>query len=114
MKWLFAPAFFICLSCAGQSVRKFTITLRPDDATEKPVLPFTAVKVLDARFDQSNVGCIALDARFHSITQYKELAVFPDSLKHYLPELLGQILSAILCGDNESNLSIVRIYHFQR
>jgi hypothetical protein len=91
---LIVPVFLCLLPIAGmsQANAKFVIELQPDSETKKIPVPFADIKVMDARFDQSNVGCVALQAEFMAITQYKEQAVFPDSLKNYLPQYCSRIL----------------------
>ncbi len=73
----------------GQKEPRFTLVLNNSGLCQAP-LPFAALKVIDARFDRDIVGCVAKSLSFKGTTKHKTIAVFPDSLKNYLPTLLQQ------------------------
>src|SRR5439155_18741059 len=54
-------------------------------------IPFSAIKVIDARFDQSNIGCFTTEFTKAFKKQKKLEVVFPDSLKTYLPLAIEKI-----------------------
>jgi hypothetical protein len=95
--------YALCLltffSCIAQSDKKFVVLLNEKTDEEKITIPFSAIKIIDARFDRTNVGCVALDIYFLATSQYKELAVFPDSLHIYLPKVLSNLLVLEPGGD---------------
>lgn len=51
-------------------------------------LPYNRIVVADARFDRSVVGYVHNKIVLGNITSKKRKAVFPDSLHHYLPQLI--------------------------
>ena len=76
----------------AQSEARFLLDLDQVNMTEKTPIPFSAIKVIDARFDKSNVGCIVREPTFKAISKFKELAILPDSLSAYLPKVLNSLL----------------------
>jgi hypothetical protein len=88
---------FLCLiffqeKLMAQSEARFLLELDQVTGTEKIPIPFSAIQVIDARFDKSNVGCIVREPTFKAISKFKELAIFPDSISHYLPKMLIRLL----------------------
>ncbi len=77
-------SLFICLFSHAQNVRKAIIKIDTTVAGESLDIPFAGIKVLDARFDQSKIGCIYNTVTPFGLSTYKFDAVFPDSLKNYL------------------------------
>lgn len=63
----------------------FTISLDKIEVQEKEALPFSAIKIVDARFDKSNIGCAVKNFSFKGMTRNKLNVVFPGSLQTYLP-----------------------------
>ena len=101
MKSLLLLLFFFALRHDGLSQKNnyYTLDVRSFEASEKISLPFSAIKVLDARFDKSNIGCIST---IHISKQYEYLNTdklsklpvqFPDSLQQYLPRLANKIIT---------------------
>jgi hypothetical protein len=77
---------------SAQTEARFLLDLDQTSSTEKIPIPFSAIKVIDARFDKSNVGCIVREPTFKAISKFKELAILPDSLSAYLPKILHRLL----------------------
>jgi hypothetical protein len=93
---IFAFLLFYSLSffsAIAQKDIKFVLSLDDYQTEEKVSLPFSGVKVIDARLGHSNVGCVVNDLSFKGMTENKMLAVFPEELKIYLPKLLGKLVS---------------------
>ncbi len=63
------------------------------EGEQKINLPFSVIKVIDARFDRSNIGCVNKSISINSFKHHKSAAVFPDSLHLYLPRLLNQLVT---------------------
>lgn len=92
-------AFFYLLLLASmvsyaQKGSKAIITADMPPAAERIPVPYAGVQVIDARFDQSKIGCL-----FNRITPFdfsmyvfKRDAVFPDALTTYLPRFLETFL----------------------
>jgi hypothetical protein len=78
--------------CFAQSDRIDTIGIGDRKLDEKIHIPFAAIKIIDARYDQSNVGCVIIQASSIATSQYTEQAVFPDSLRNYLPLAFNNIV----------------------
>lgn len=71
----------------------FTISLDKIESSEKTIVPFSAIKVVDARFDKSNIGCVVKDFSFKGMTKNKAIAAFSDSLQTYLPSVFEKMLT---------------------
>jgi hypothetical protein len=88
-------AFFLSLTAFAQSQEMLTTTLDMADVEmdRRTLLPFSAVQVMDVRFDRSHIGCISeiKKANASRIKHVQAKASFPDSLHHYLPLLLQKI-----------------------
>lgn len=96
-------AFFLCLfSYFGfaQGDEAFTLSLENNGQPQKTVLPFSAISVIDARFDKSNVGCVVKDLSFKGMTKNKLAAVFPDSLHTYLTRILPDFFALNKTGSD--------------
>jgi len=89
----------------AQNEEKFVLRLDHFDSLEKVSLPFSAIKIIDARFDQSNVGCVLKNLSYKGIAPDKLIAVFPDSLNLYLPTVLNNFLK--LEKNNKDTLVIL-------
>ena len=101
--------FFLFVSVHVQSQQlRTTILDMSDVAVEQSVtVPFTAVQVLDVRFDRSNVGCIS-EIKKANATRVKHVqakASFPDSLHRYLPLLLQRM--AQFSNENKDTLVLL-------
>lgn len=77
--------------CSAQSDKVDTISIGDRQLDEKIHIPFAAIKIIDARYDQSNVGCVIQQASSIATSQYTVQAVFPDSLRNYLPIAFSNI-----------------------
>ena len=77
--------------CFSQKDEKFTISLTGSVSSEKLSLPFSALTVIDARFDKSNIGTVANDFSFKGMTKNKMEAGFPDLLHNYLPVAVEEL-----------------------
>lgn len=64
----------------------------PNTDQPKIALPFAAVKILDVRFDKSNIGCAGRSVSLSNRRYTKIPVVFPDSLHRHLPLLLNKFL----------------------
>ncbi len=100
-------AFFYC---SGQSDEKFIIDMKTKEAETKISLPFHVIKILDSRYDQSNIGSIVKKLSFNGITKGKAEAVFPDSLKVYLPVVLSRIVQL---KDSSSDTLAILVKRFR-
>jgi hypothetical protein len=103
-------AFLFCFLAGATIMRaqkevKFILGLDGTELSTKLSLPFSALKIIDARLDQVNIGCVANDPSFKGITEEKRLAVFPENAKTYLPK----ILSAVIDFDNENKDTLVML-----
>ena len=63
------------------------------EAGQKISIPFSTVQVLDVRFDRTNIGCVGniLKANNSVVKSRQTVAVFPDSLRTYLPQILQEL-----------------------
>lgn len=102
------PILFLMLLSMQAQAQSERITLLRVDTADKlaPVaLPFSAVEVLDARFDRTHIGYAYSDVFLGSISSRKNLLDFPDSLSGYLPRLLGRFL--VLPPENPDTLTVL-------
>ncbi len=77
----------------GQNEKKIIFYLDEFKPSEKISLPFSYIKIIDARYDQINVGCLSKDLSFKGRSKKKMLAVFPQPLTTYLPFVLNNLVS---------------------
>lgn len=104
------PAFFTFIilfhfQSFSQKEEKFILKLDDDFLEEKQMLPFSTIQVIDARFEQGNVGCVVEDVSFKGLTENKMLATFSEQLKTYLPKVLNTLF--LLQKDKNDTLVIV-------
>ena len=94
MKYIIASLLALTsfVYCCSQSYEKFIIDLKNKELETKTSIPFSVIKILDSRYDQSNIGCIVKHLNFKGISEGRMEAIFPDSLKTYLPEALNNVL----------------------
>ena len=97
--------FVYCLAASSQKQVKYTISLEAVQSKERITLPFNAIRILDARYDQNNIGSVVKDLSEKGITQNKMLAIFPEKLNTYLPKLLSNICN--LSKENFDTLTIL-------
>lgn len=105
MKPLFLLLFFhyALIVTAQKNNEAIVVNIVSGDDNSKINVPFAAVKVIDVRFDKSNIGCAGRTVSLGK-SQYKKMpAVFPDSFHHYLP----LVLSNFLAWDKSSNDTLV-------
>ncbi len=78
----------------AQHLPSVTLDLSDVDIAPSLTIPFSAVQVMDVRFDRSNIGCISDITRANAsrIKHVQALASFPDSLHRYLPLLLQRMV----------------------
>ncbi|RYZ57299.1 MAG: hypothetical protein EOO14_11145 [Chitinophagaceae bacterium] len=78
-----------------QKIIPLTLDLSFAEAQSKTTLPFAAIRVVDARFDRINIGCVnkVRRANSSSIKYAPVVAVFPDSLCRYLPEVFQRFVT---------------------
>ena len=82
--------FLFCfIASLAQEGKPYTLSLEGVAPSDKVSLPFRAISVIDARFDQKHIGLLAKDLSYKGITQNKTLAIFPEELRHYLPKLVS-------------------------
>lgn len=84
--------FAYTTSFAQKEESTTTIYIPNVEKSERLPIPFAAIHVIDARFDQSKIGSVYSKPSFFGISGQKINAVFPDSLKNYLPLVLSTIL----------------------
>ena len=97
--------FAYCVATSAQKQLKYTISLNNFQPNDKTNLPFGAIRILDARYDQNNIGSVVKDLSDKGITQNKMLAVFPEKLNTYLPKLLANMFQ--LDRENFDTLTIL-------
>ena len=97
--------FAYCVATSAQKQLKYTISLDNFQPNDKTNLPFGAIRILDARYDQNNIGSVVKDLSDKGITQNKMLAVFPEKLNTYLPKLLANMFQ--LDRENFDTLTIL-------
>lgn len=85
-------SLFLFMDSFGQQEKKFTLALHDYVLTGKIALPFVAIKIVDARYDQKNIGCVVKNLSSVGITYQKMLAVFPEPIETYLPRVFGNFL----------------------
>jgi hypothetical protein len=111
MKLLLGTLFcFLFANCFAQHEKTFIISLDKSNKSEKAILPFSAIQIIDARFDKSSIGCAIKDLSFDGITKNKMVAVFPDSLQTYLPLVVAKLCS--LASPNPDTL-VLLVKHFR-
>ncbi|HEY0041854.1 MAG TPA: hypothetical protein VGB71_14380 [Flavisolibacter sp.] len=88
-------ACLILLGITASAQKSDTIRLDPSgfESEERFALPFGSVKVIDARFDRGNIGCMHQKVKTNRFTYARVPAVFPDSFHLFLPKLIGNIVS---------------------
>ena len=95
MKHLPLTAFLmaVCLFVVAQ--KKDTVLLNPlgFEPEKKIILPFSAIKVIDARFDRSNVGSMHKKVKKTSASAERVPVLLPDSFHLYLPKLFDNIVT---------------------
>ncbi|HWJ26019.1 MAG TPA: hypothetical protein VNS32_05720 [Flavisolibacter sp.] len=96
---------FYCFLCSAQSNQQIVFDLKNVEHEEKISIPFSAIKVIDARYDQSNIGCFTADFTRAFKKEKKLEAVFPDSLKTYLPLAIEKV--ARLDKNNDDTLVLL-------
>ena len=111
MKQLFIT-MFVCVNfvLAAAQTKKLVTTIHVVENTipDKIKVPYSAIQVLDARFDQTKIGCVfGLNSAF-GVSITKTNAVFPDSLKHYLPLVLNNIIQLDSAAPNKLFILIKR------
>ncbi|HEV7329877.1 MAG TPA: hypothetical protein VGN63_02460 [Flavisolibacter sp.] len=91
---LISVTFFISLTVQAQKIPATTLNLNDVEAETKIPVPFSAVQVMDVRFDRSNVGTIShvKKANGSKVKTIQAIATFPDSLQQYMPHLLEGLL----------------------
>lgn len=108
MKQLLIPVALL-LSVFGQAQKIPITSLEVINAEPdiKLTVPFRTVQVMDVRFDQSNIGSInhVKKANSSRIKTTQAIAVFPDSLHRYLPQVLQKLLT--FQNDNEDTLVLL-------
>jgi len=92
---LLLTACLLVLAVTAIAQMSDTIRLDPSgfEPEERIDLPFAAVKVIDARFDRGNIGCMHQKVSANRFTYARVPAVFPDSFHLFLPKLIGDIVS---------------------
>lgn len=95
MKLLLLLISTFSLACAYTQKNDVPAVVNLDGYTieQKIKVPFRAIKVVDARFDQSNIGCVNKSASQTSFKHQKTTAVFPQPLEQYLPGLFSNLLT---------------------
>lgn len=95
MKQLLGPLLSLLFVVPAQAQLPDTtrIDMTGVEARQKVSIPFSAVQVLDVRFDRTNIGCVGYIRKANSsvIKSRQTVAVFPDSLKTYLPQILLEL-----------------------
>jgi hypothetical protein len=87
------------LSLAGfsqlgaQDAATAVVRIPSDTRPEKMIIPFCAIKVLDARFNRDNIGSVVKDYSLKGRTENKMLAVFPQPFEIYLASALSGIVN---------------------
>ncbi len=84
---------FSFASVGSQPLSTTNLNMSDVEIIPAATIPFSAVQVMDVRFDRSNVGCIS-DIRKANASRVKHvqtIASFPDSLHFYLPLLLQRM-----------------------
>ncbi|RYF81050.1 MAG: hypothetical protein EON98_12835 [Chitinophagaceae bacterium] len=105
--------FFFCwsASCFAQSSKEPVILNFDDYAIDDQItVPFKTIKVIDARFDKSNVGSISETLRLNGIKLERTPANFPESLASYLPKLFTKILAF---DDHNNDTLILLVKQFR-
>lgn len=104
----FLPLYF---HCASQKIEETLIQLAENfPYVQKEVLPFSAVQIIDARYDRSSIGSTIKDLSFNGATRGKRVAVFPDSIQTYLPQVIFKTCS--LASPKPDTL-VMLIKHFR-
>lgn len=102
MKQLLCALVFCFLLTHGFGQKKTDYVLKFDTAYEAKKIPvsFSAVKIVDARFDQSKIGC-AYTKPGNLLNRFqKNDLVFPDSLNKYLPYLFNSEFAYSFSSDD--------------
>lgn len=82
---------FLSFLSHAQSNQQIVFDLKDVAPKEKVSIPFSAIKVIDARFDKTNIGVFTTDFTRPFNKQKKQEVSFPDSLKTYLPLAIEKI-----------------------
>lgn len=76
----------------AQKEEHFVLQLH-DAEFDKKALPFGTIQIIDARFEQGNIGVVAKALSFKGATENKMTAVFPEPLRAYLPKVFSSLFS---------------------
>ena len=95
MKQLLFALFplLLCVFAQAQLPDTTKIDMAGVETEQKISTPFSTVQVIDVRFDRSNIGCVGYLRKANSsvVKSRQTVAVFPDSLKTYLPQILQEL-----------------------
>lgn len=82
------------------------------EAGQKISIPFSTVQVLDVRFDRTNIGCVGYIRKANSsvVKTRQTVAVFPDSLKFYMPQILQELFQ-FQRDANDTLVLMVKQFH---
>jgi hypothetical protein len=113
MKLILLAVFFVKIAAAQ---KQEIVTLIPEEMETKIQLPYSGIEIVDARFDQTNIGSFfkniqkPLNTRAiegeHRIKEKFEIN-FPDSMKSHLPVILNKLVS-FDTGKKEKLLILVK------
>lgn len=104
-RFAFVQFCLLFASFSFSQEEKFVLRLDGYPLPQKTALPFGCLQIIDARFDQVNIGCVAKDLSFKGITEKKMLAVFPENAKTYLPK----IIDGLVAFDKEKTDTLVML-----
>jgi hypothetical protein len=90
---LISITLLFSISVLAQKIPSSTIDLDNVDVETKTPLPYRTIEILDVRFDRSNIGTVSFMKKANSnrIKTTQTVALFPDSLHRYLPNVLGKL-----------------------
>lgn len=90
---LLSLTLFFSVPVLAQKIPSTIISVNDVEVDTKMPVPFRIMQVLDVRFDRSNIGTVSFmkKATGTRIKTTQNVAVFPDSLHHYLPQVLEKL-----------------------